>query len=285
MITANDIPGIQSKSPLMRFFLKFYYYASRIASFFFISLKVFLYGLLHPEVIFNFLFGVITEIAEFHKRCGGAVRNFKETKTYQHILDGSYFPKSNCFNAGFGNVRPMEAQVIATLVAHFNPKTIFEIGTYDGFSTLHFEENAPADAVVYTLDLPKDRVGIKLRNDLSEAHRDIKNINMNARRQFHGRSREGRIIELFGDSMSFDFSNYCGKMDLVFIDANHSYSYVKTDTENAFKMLSSQGIILWHDYDFIHPGVFRAVNDIAKGKRVFYIERTRFAIYFNAGDN
>jgi predicted O-methyltransferase YrrM len=282
MTAINDATKIQSKLRLMRFFLKFYYYASRIALFIFITIRVFLHGLLHPEVIFNFLFGVVTEIAEFHKRCGGAVKNFKETKVYQHILDGNYFPKSNCFNAGFGNVRPTEAQVIATLVAHFKPKTVFEIGTYDGFSTLHFEENAPVDTIVYTLDLPKDRTGIKLKNDPSEAHRDIKNINMNALRQFHGRSKAGRIIELFGDSMSFDFSPYYGKMDLVFIDANHSYSYVKADTQNALKMLSPQGVILWHDYDFIHPGVFRVVNETAKGKQVFYIERTRFAIFLNA---
>lgn len=267
----------------MRFYLKFYYYASRAVLFVFITMRGFLYGLLHPGVIFNFLFGVVTEIAEFHKRCGGLVRNFKETKMYRDILQKNYFPKSNCFNAGFGNVRPMEAQVIATLAAHFKPKTVFETGTYDGFSTLHFEENAPADAVVYTPDLPRDRTGIKLKNALSEAHRDIKNINMNASRQFHGKSKQGRIIELFGDSMTFDFPPYYGKMDLVFIDANHSYSYVKVDTKNAFKMLSPQGIILWHDYGFIHPGVFRLVNEIAKEKKVFYIERTRFAIFFNAG--
>ena len=281
MTVLNDTQKNQSKLPLTRFFLKFYYYTSRIALFVFITIRVFLYGLLHPDVIFNFLFGVVTEVAEFHKRCGGWVKNFKETKSYQHILDRNYFPKSNCFNAGFGNVRPMEAQVIATLVAHFKPKTVFEIGTYNGFSTLHFEENAPADTIVYTLDLPQDKTGVKLKNDLSEAHRDIQNINMNAPRQFHGRSKEGRIIELFGDSMSFDFSPYRGKMDLVFIDANHSYSYVKVDTQNAFKMLSPQGAILWHDYDFIHPGVFRVVNEIAKEKQVFYIERTRFAIFLN----
>ena len=134
---------------------------------------------------------------------------------------------------------------------------------------MHFEENASADTIVYTLDLPQDKTGIKLKNDLSEAHRDIKNINMNAPRQFHGRSKEGRIVELSGDSMSFDFSPYRGKMDFVFIDASHSYPYVKADTKNAFKMLSPQGIILWHDYDFIHPGVFRVVNEIAQEKQSF----------------
>ena len=88
-------------------------------------------------------------------------------------------------------------------------------------------------------------------------------------------------IELFGDSMNFDFSPYHGKMDFVFVDANHSYAYVKSDTENAFQMISPRGAILWHDYDFIHPEIFRLINDIARRKKIYYIERTRFAVYIN----
>ncbi|MCR4336539.1 MAG: class I SAM-dependent methyltransferase, partial [Candidatus Omnitrophica bacterium] len=66
----------------------------------------------------------------------------------------------------------------------------------------------------------------------------------------------------------------------VFIDANHSYAYVKSDTENALKMISEQGIILWHDYDFIHPYVFQLINEQAKNIKIYFIERTRWAIYF-----
>jgi len=262
-------------------FLKFYYYAFRFVLFLFISLKVLLYGILHPSVIFNFLFGVVTEIAEFHKRCGGAVRNFKESKLHNEMTKALEFAKSNCLNAGFGTIRPIEAQVLAALVARLKPGTIFEIGTYTGFSTLHLERNAPADATIYTLDLPYDKTEISLRNDLNEAHRDIKNINLNEKRYFHADGGSKRIVELFGNSLVFDFSPYYGKMDFVFIDANHSYAYVKSDTENALKMLSSRGVILWHDYDFIHPGVFKLVNEIARERKIYYIERTRYAVFVN----
>lgn len=37
------------------------------------------------------------------------------------------------------------------------------------------------------------------------------------------------------------------KIDLLFIDANHSYKSVKTDFENYYKHVSDQGIILLHD--------------------------------------
>jgi predicted O-methyltransferase YrrM len=266
---------------LIRYFLKFYYYAYRFILFLFISIRVLLYGLFHPSVIFNFSFGVVTEIAEFHKRCGGVVRNFKGSKVYQDMTGALCFAKSNCLNAGFGTIRPIEAQVLAALVMHLKPGTIFEIGTYTGFSTLHLARNSPFDATIYTLDLPYDKTEITLRNDLNEAHRDIKNINLNEKRYFHADEERKKIVELFGDSMTFDFSPYFGKMDFIFIDANHSHAYVKSDTENALKMLSDRGVILWHDYDFIHPGVFKVINEAAKTKRIYYIERTRYALFIN----
>ena len=264
-----------------RYFLKFYYYIFRLILFVLISIKVLLYGLFHPSVIFNFLFGVVTEIAEFHKRCGNAVKNFKDSKIYGEMTSSICFSKSNCLNADFGTIRPVEAQVLAALVAHHKPKAIFEIGTYTGFSTLHLAKNSPPEAVIYTLDLPQNKDNIVLKNDLNEAHRDIKNINLNERRYFHTDSSKNKIVELYGDSLTFDFSPYYGKMDFIFIDANHSYSYVESDSQNALNMLSSHGIIVWHDYDFIHPGVSRFIRKLARDKKIFYIERTRYAVLVN----
>ena len=49
-------------------------------------------------------------------------------------------------------------------------------------------------------------------------------------------------------------------MDLIFIDGGHTYSVVKNDSEKSFDMLSSSGIILWHDYV---PGK-RSARDVVK---------------------
>ncbi|MBL8012699.1 MAG: class I SAM-dependent methyltransferase, partial [Candidatus Omnitrophica bacterium] len=71
-----------------------------------------------------------------------------------------------------------------------------------------------------------------------------------------------------------------GKIDLVFIDGNHSYEFVKSDTENALEMLSEKGVIIWHDYDYIiHKDVFRYLNKLAKTHKIYSIPHTRFAIY------
>ncbi len=261
--------------------LKIWFYLYRILIFFPILFRVTWYGILHPHVLFNFAFGIVTEIAEFHKRCVGWLKNFNTTPQYQEIRRAFLFSRSNCLNIGFGNIRPMEAQVLGTLVEHFQPKSIFEIGTYNGFSALHLAKNSPPQAMIYTLDLPYDRTDLHFKHDPRDAHHDIKNINMGSARCFHSDPARSKIKELFGDSTTFDYSPYFRKMDFIFIDANHSYSFVKSDTENAFRMLAPGGVILWHDYDFIHPGVFKYLNEIAREKNVYYIERTRYALYID----
>ena len=42
-------------------------------------------------------------------------------------------------------------------------------------------------------------------------------------------------------------ANMLGPYDLIFIDANHAYEFVKKDFENALKMISPNGIIAMHD--------------------------------------
>lgn len=51
-------------------------------------------------------------------------------------------------------------------------------------------------------------------------------------------------------------------LDIVFIDANHSYPYVKKDIEKYMPKLKSNGFITGHDIDY--PGVNKAVNEMIK---------------------
>ena len=74
-------------------------------------------------------------------------------------------------------------------------------------------------------------------------------------------------------------------MDLIFIDGGHTYSIVKNDTEKAFNMLNSKGIILWHDYV---PGknsskdVVRYINEISKVKDIQNIKNTSICYFKNS---
>ncbi|HMC56268.1 MAG TPA: hypothetical protein VKH19_13890, partial [Gemmatimonadaceae bacterium] len=55
-----------------------------------------------------------------------------------------------------GNVSLLELLVLCRVVRERAPVQLFEIGTFDGRSTAALAANAPAGAVVNTLDLPPD---------------------------------------------------------------------------------------------------------------------------------
>jgi predicted O-methyltransferase YrrM len=73
-------------------------------------------------------------------------------------------------------------------------------------------------------------------------------------------------------------------MDLVLIDANHTYPFVRQDTESAFRLVRRGGAIIWDDYIWSpeHPeceGVTRCLNELACSRPIFQIRGTRLAIY------
>jgi predicted O-methyltransferase YrrM len=52
-----------------------------------------------------------------------------------------------------------------------------------------------------------------------------------------------------------------GSLDLIFLDADHSYEAVKTDIDAWARKVRDGGFIGGHDYQLDHPGVIRAVNE------------------------
>jgi hypothetical protein len=80
---------------------------------------------------------------------------------------------------------------------------------------------------------------------------------------------EPRIVSLYGDSGSFDYSPYEGKMDLVFIDASHTFEYVVNDSLQALRLLRERGgAILWHDYGR-WDGVTSALHELKRRRSEF----------------
>jgi predicted O-methyltransferase YrrM len=208
---------------------------------------------------------------------------FEETGVFRKIKDNIILARCN-FSVDAEVMRPIETQTLATLTSYFKPNKIFEIGTYSGYSTLHLACNSPEDSTIYTLDLPP---AFDLNNitgcsfdDFKVAELSKKNVNSRIFTQVPALAK--KVVELFGDSKTFDFSSYYGNIDLVFIDGCHSHEYVRCDTENAFKMLSKNGVIIWHDYDYvIHRDVFDYLNYLVKTQKqeIYFIKNTRLAIY------
>ena len=143
-----------------------------------------------------------------------------------------------------GNVTLTELVVLASIARKYKPRTIFEIGTFDGRTTINLAANSP-DATVHTLDLPP---GHHTRLEVKPG--DDKYINKPASgARFRGTDCESRIVQHYGDSATFDFSPFEGQVDMVFVDGAHSYEYVKSDSQRALRLLrGGRGVILWHDY-------------------------------------
>src|SRR5207249_2578283 len=132
-------------------------------------------------------------------------------------------------------------------------------------------------ARIYTLDLGGPDVAQHAQLELTDPELVT---HWDRGERFRG-TPEGRgITQLFGDSATFDFSPYEQKMDLVYIDASHSYSYVRSDTEAALGMISELGTIVWDDYTG-YSGVFAYLNELAPGLDgpIFHLLDTRLALY------
>lgn len=168
------------------------------------------------------------------------------------------------------NMDPLERFFLAALVALRQPTLIFEIGTFDGSTTLLLARNAPG-AQVLTLDLGADQFG------QATVRAEADNVRAGGiGSKFIGTPEAMRITQLFGDSRSFDFEDWYGRADLVVIDGGHEYDRASADTRTAQQLVNSGGVIVWDDYLPQWPGVVRAVDET--GASAVHIARTGLAV-------
>ena len=161
-----------------------------------------------------------------------------------------------------GNVSERELVTICRLVRSAQPRTLFELGTFDGRTTVNLASNASPDAEVYTLDLPRESIQSAAAPIHAHEVRYADKIRSGAR--FVGSDVEHKIRQLYGDTGTFDFSLYHDSIDFVFIDASHTYEYVINDSLHALRLLrGGRGTIVWHDYSR-WDGVTRALNELRR---------------------
>lgn len=170
-----------------------------------------------------------------------------------------------------------EVLALCAIVSHTKAKSMIEIGTSDGNTTLNLAANGGEGARVTTLDLPEDWQG-DLEIRVPEM---MKNVTVRARvgAQYLNTPYADRVTQVFGDSAKVDYAKLKGPFDLAFIDGCHFYDYVMTDTANCQKHLRPGGTLVWHDYGMI-ADVSRAVDDWSArhGGAVRVVAATRLAI-------
>ena len=173
-----------------------------------------------------------------------------------------------------GNLTTDELAVMTLICQWLKPAVVFEFGTFNGRTTLNLAVNTPADTKLYTLDLADPAA---TQHTLDQVDVDL-HLRDESGNYFRNTPVSGKIEQLWGDSALFDETAYRGKVDLILVDAAHSYEYVCSDTTKALAMLRPGGVILWHDYCVWYPGVYECLHEMLPNYPLKHIEGTHFAV-------
>jgi predicted O-methyltransferase YrrM len=204
-------------------------------------------------------------------------------KVFPSELEGGSIRLEN-FLGHWGNVSIEELCKICLIVKWRKPKRILELGTFNGMTTLQMALNAPADCVTYTLDLAPDQAASLPLGKIDElvAKQFKDRFNTETGSYFAGR-KDINIVQLWGDTATFDYSIIDGPLDVIFIDAAHDMKNKIIDTESAFRLLAPGGVILWHNYaDVGNPEVTRCLADFAKTRKIYRLRNTDLTVYYQA---
>ncbi|WP_221390139.1 O-methyltransferase [Dyadobacter sp. NIV53] len=195
------------------------------------------------------------------------------------LLGNDHATCEGVYECGFGHTTEFELKVISNLVKKLNPKTIFEIGTFQGRTTLNMALNTEPDAKIITLDLPSsDLDSTQMKIEEGEI-RYVKKESSGER--FVGHPMAYKINQVYGDSATFSFAEYENSVDLAFIDGSHAYEYVLNDSRKILSIMRTGGLIIWHDYTN-WQGVWSALNELYQTdyqfKNIRHIGGTSIAI-------
>jgi hypothetical protein len=176
-----------------------------------------------------------------------------------------------------GGSMPTDLALIRLLAKRIDAQNYFEIGTWRGESVMQAAACIPT---CYTLNLS---VAEMQRRNWDSAY-----IAMHG----HFIQNHPNVKRLEGDSRTFDFTPYAQKMDLVFVDGDHHFDSVRSDTGKAFELIKhDKGIIIWHDYasepENVRWNVLRAIwegTPVHCRKHLYAVSNSLCAVYYPFGD-
>ncbi len=171
-----------------------------------------------------------------------------------------------------GATMPIDIALLKALARRQNAQRYFEIGTWRGESVANVASDVPQ---CVTLNLSREEiVALTCDERYADAHAVFsKNLD--------------NVTHLQGNSQTFDFSQYKGQFDLVFVDGDHHYESVRKDTETAFTLLhNDNSVIVWHDYGYdpetIRWSVLSAIwegTPPEKRPHLYHVANTMCAIF------
>lgn len=173
------------------------------------------------------------------------------------------------------------AWLIQSLLKNLESRKHFEFGTWEGFGVCLALDAGIAD--IWTIDKSNfidTSIYPSRYMTLFEQHGGVKEIGW----LYKMRKDASKVIQIIEDSKVFNFADLDEiKFDSILIDGGHDYETVKSDTDNAIKMLDSTGLIIWDDFN---PG--NEKSEAEEGVMKFITENidylgSRFELYHLPG--
>ncbi len=162
-----------------------------------------------------------------------------------------------------------EAVLFMGCLARLVTGPIVEFGTFTGNTTYNMALNTSSK--IYTID---SGVDIDVSKESGYGPYIPGEI-------FKGHLGSDRIELIIGDSRGVDLSRLYGTVGLVFIDGGHSREVVESDTDTALRLIRSDGLIVWDDYDRYWSGVVDTVQSRSDlHERMLYIEKDSRMLYW-----
>lgn len=218
------------------------------------------------------IFQVLKDETEFecYLRKKHGITQFPTTDLTQFLIQNKAVVDNYTFLDGSSLITDLA--LLRSLASSFNACNYLEIGTWRGESLLNVA--AVAENCTSINLSPNDIIELGLPEKYARLHgcliKDQKNIKT-----------------IHANSKSFDFNSLNQKFDLIFIDGDHSYQGVKSDTEKIFRLLKDDNsMIVWHDYGYNpeHPrhSVIAAILDglpVESHNNLYHVSNTMCAIY------
>ena len=126
----------------------------------------------------------------------------------------------------------LDYAVIKTLIMKLRLKNYLEIGSFIGES---INSASTVAEHCYSITMPPDT--------MKKYFADMGKGNFANRLAYRD-----NITQYFVDSKEFDFSSVANKIDIYFIDGDHSYIGVYNDTKNIFAHKKKDAFVVWHDF-------------------------------------
>ena len=142
------------------------------------------------------------------------------------------------------------------LLKNFNPKKLVLVDPWLAFDEVVYENSFYGN---------KYKDGQKIQN---EFYKEVMKI-------FESEILNNKV-EIIRDISENFFNKNKAKFDLIYIDGNHLYDFVKSDISNSLECLSEDGIIVLDDYrlkGWWKDGVTKAVDFFIREKKICFLEK------------